>query len=217
MSKKKLIVWGASGQSLVLEEILRKDFEIVVLFDNKIMTTPFDNIPLLMGYDGFEKWKEIYLNEIKQIHFIVAIGGNKGNDRIQIHEFLKSNGLIPVNAIHPSAFIAYNAEISEGTQILANSSICVKVKLGKSVIINTAASVDHEGVIDQGVHIGPGAKLAGCVKVNTNTFIGTGCIVLPRIEIGKNCIIGAGSVVTRNIPDNVIAYGNPCKVRKNNY
>ena len=48
------------------------------------------------------------------------------------------------------------------------------------------------------------------VYIGENTWIGTGVIILPGVHIGKNCVIGAGSVVTHDIPDNSVAYGNPC-------
>jgi sugar O-acyltransferase (sialic acid O-acetyltransferase NeuD family) len=214
MIKKKLIIWGATGQCLVLEEIVRSEFDIVALFDNRLVPTPLNGVPLYKGYEGFEQWKKTKSGDLSNTYFIVAIGGPHGSDRLRLHEYLKSNGLISVKAIHSTSFVAYNAEIGEGAQLLANTSICVRVKLGKSVIINTAASIDHEGIIYDGVHIGPGAKLAGCVTVKANTFIGTGCVILPGIQIGANSIIGAGSVVTRNIPEDVIAYGNPCKIQK---
>ncbi|MFV0539516.1 MAG: DapH/DapD/GlmU-related protein, partial [Dysgonomonas sp.] len=44
---------------------------------------------------------------------------------------------------------------------------------------------------------------------------GAQCIILAGVTIGDNCVIGAGSVVTRDIPPNVVAVGNPCKVLKN--
>lgn len=50
------------------------------------------------------------------------------------------------------------------------------------------------------------------VHIGENTWIGAGAIILPGVNIGKNTIIGAGSVVTKDIPDNVIAVGNPCRV-----
>lgn len=60
------------------------------------------------------------------------------------------------------------------------------------------------------------------VEIKDGAWIGGGVIILPNVTIGKNSIVGAGSVVTRSIPDNCVAVGNPCKpikffddVRKN--
>jgi acetyltransferase-like isoleucine patch superfamily enzyme len=52
------------------------------------------------------------------------------------------------------------------------------------------------------------------VVIDNNVFIGLGTIILKGVHIGKNSIIGAGSVVTSDIPENVIAAGNPCKILK---
>lgn len=54
------------------------------------------------------------------------------------------------------------------------------------------------------------------VIIGDNVWIGGGVIILPGVTIGNNVVIGAGSVVTKDIPDNVIAYGNPCRVIRNN-
>ncbi|UKT63039.1 sugar O-acetyltransferase [Pedobacter mucosus] len=55
------------------------------------------------------------------------------------------------------------------------------------------------------------------VTLEDNVWIGGGVIILPGVTIGKNSVIGAGSVVTRSIPGNSVAFGNPCKViRENN-
>ena len=54
------------------------------------------------------------------------------------------------------------------------------------------------------------------VEIGDDTWIGGGSIILPGVKIGSNVIIGAGSVVTKDIPDNVVAVGNPCCVIENN-
>ena len=61
--------------------------------------------------------------------------------------------------------------------------------------------------IEDGVWIGGGA-----ITIEDNVWIGGGTIVLPGITIGRNSVIGAGSVVTRSIPANCVAVGNPCRV-----
>ena len=54
------------------------------------------------------------------------------------------------------------------------------------------------------------------VIIGDYVWIGGGSVILPGVHIGDNVVIGAGSVVTHDIPSNVIAYGNPCKVIKEN-
>lgn len=55
------------------------------------------------------------------------------------------------------------------------------------------------------------------VVIGDNVWIGGGAVILPGVVIGDNVVIGAGSVVTKNIPDHVVAVGNPCRViRENN-
>lgn len=54
------------------------------------------------------------------------------------------------------------------------------------------------------------------VIIGDNVWIGGGAIILPGVTIGNNVVIGAGSIVTKDIPDNTIAYGNPCRVVKEN-
>ena len=56
------------------------------------------------------------------------------------------------------------------------------------------------------------ATMARPVEIGDDVWIGGGSIILPGVSIGKNCVIGAGSVVTKSIPDNSVAYGNPCRV-----
>lgn len=58
--------------------------------------------------------------------------------------------------------------------------------------------------------------LTAPVTIGNNVWIGGGAIILPGVTIGDNVVIGAGSVVTHSIEDNVIAYGNPCKVVRKN-
>lgn len=58
--------------------------------------------------------------------------------------------------------------------------------------------------------------LAAPVTIGNHVWIGGGVVILPGVTIGDNVVIGAGSVVTKDIPSNTIAYGNPCRVIKEN-
>lgn len=57
-------------------------------------------------------------------------------------------------------------------------------------------------------------EYAASIKVGNDVWFGGNVVVLPGVTIGDNVVIGAGSVVTKDIPSNSVAYGNPCKVRK---
>ena len=53
------------------------------------------------------------------------------------------------------------------------------------------------------------------ITIGDDVWIGGGSIILPGVTIGNNVIIGAGSVVTKDVPDNTLAYGNPCRIIRN--
>ena len=211
----EFILWGATGQAIVLEELLNsQNSKVVALFENNLaVTSPFSQIPLFFRKEGFEEWLLKQATKQKP-YFLVAIGGSHGDSRAHIFQYLESKGLTPQTVIHQTAFVACNAQIGRGCQILAQSSVCAKVILGDSVIVNTGASIDHETVVGDFVHIAPRATICGSVNIGKQAFIGANATVLPCITIGENSIIGAGSVVIKDIPQYVVAYGNPAKVIK---
>lgn len=209
----KLIYWGGTGQAIVLNDFLSKKYKAVAVFDrNDQVISPLEKVPIYYGKEGFMDWLQ-RINNTAGINFVIAIGGVRGNDRITLADMLKSHGLSPINAVHPSAIMSKTVMISEGCQLLASACIGVKVQLGKYVIINSNASVDHECIIGHGCHIGPGATLAGNITIAEFSFVGAGAVILPNLTIGKNVIVGAGSVVTKNVPDDTIVYGNPAVER----
>lgn len=211
MSRPDIVFWGGTGQAKVLRELIRDDFDLRAVFDNSpTLPPPFADIPLIRGWDGFLEWRATRL--AVPCYFLVAIGGDHGKVRVEIHEQLASAGLLAAVVVHRTAFVAGNATIGAGSQILANATVCVEAELGTACIVNTAASVDHECRLGHGVHVAPGAHLAGEVQVGDFSMIGAGATVLPRIRIGRHCIVGAGAVVTRDLPDATVAYGNPARV-----
>jgi sugar O-acyltransferase (sialic acid O-acetyltransferase NeuD family) len=214
---RPVVVWGAGGHAKVLREALQgQGFNLIATFDNAIVSTPpFTDVPLFVGKEGFAAWRAS--SPVADICALVAVGGDRGRDRLELQHFMAAQGLPPLTVVHPSAFVACTASLGSGCQVLAQSAVCVDAKLGAACIVNTSASVDHECVLGQGVHIAPGAHLAGCVEVGDFTLVAVGAVVLPRIRIGRDCIIGAGAVVTRNVPDSSVVYGNPARVVRNNF
>jgi len=86
--------------------------------------------------------------------------------------------------------------------------------IGKNVKIAQLCNIGHDAIINDGASISAGTVIAGFAEIGKKTYISMGCTIRNRIKIGACSMIGMGSNVVSDIPDNVIAYGNPCKVIK---
>ena len=97
MGKKNYILWGSKGHAKVLADIIYdKGGKIIALFDNdKKILSSLKNIPIFYGISGFNRWSANILN-LNNILGLVAIGGNKGEDRLKIHNFLKKIKFLPL-------------------------------------------------------------------------------------------------------------------------
>lgn len=208
----KMILWGATGQARVLRECMsHAGRDVVAVFDNDpAVEPPFPGVPLFVGRAGFQRWRQEQV-DVSGTGFLVAIGGEKGRDRLEIQEWLGGEGLSPLTAVHPRAFVAADARVGVGSQILAQAAVCVEAMIGRACIVNTGATIDHQCVLGDGVHVAPGAHLAGCVEIGSFAMVGTGASILPRVRIGEDAIIGAGAVVTRDVERGAVMVGNPAR------
>lgn len=217
-SKKRFLIWGAKGHAKVLGEIIRlNNGEVIAMVDkDSSLVSPIDNLKILDGYQGYINWiKEIKsLNTKFEFSAIAAIGGDKGKDRLDYLKMFQLDGFETPSLTHPKAHVSDTAIIGDNCQICAFAFIGTGAEIGDACIVNTKASVDHESILGHGVHLAPGATLCGCIKVANFAFVGAGAIILPNLNIGQNSIVGAGSIVTRDVPENVLVYGNPAKIIK---
>lgn len=115
--------------------------------------------------------------------------------------------------VHPSAVIAADVTLGVGTVVAAGAILNPGVAVGRGCIVNTAAAIDHDCRLADFVHVCPGARLAGGVDVGEGTWIGIGATVVQNVRIGRGVTLGAGAVLLRDLPDGVVAYGVPAKVR----
>lgn len=111
----------------------------------------------------------------------------------------------------------YNIEIGEN--FYANHNIIIldanKVKFGDNVFIAPNCAFYTSGHPLNAQTRNQGLEYAYPIEIGNNVWIGGNTVVLPGVKIGDNCVIGAGSIVTKDIPSNSVAVGNPCKVIKN--
>lgn len=118
-----------------------------------------------------------------------------------------------------------NIYIGDNTEINHNCVMldCNKITIGNNVLIGPGSqllAVTHpikasERIVEEcvkGSKVALSKPISAPITIGNNVWLGAGVLVLPGVEIGDNTTIGAGSVVTKSIPANSLAYGNPCKV-----
>jgi sugar O-acyltransferase (sialic acid O-acetyltransferase NeuD family) len=118
------------------------------------------------------------------------------------------------SVLHPAAVVSSTVKMGKGCFVEPGTVIASFASLGFGVSINRGSTVGHHTILEDFVSINPGVHVAGHCTIGAATQIGIGSVVFDHIKIGANSMIGGGSVVTKDIPDHVIAWGNPCKVIK---
>lgn len=146
-------------------------------------------------------------------HAFVSVGSVGSTAlRRKLYQMVKDTGFEIPSIVDPSAQIAGGTEIGEGVFIGKLAVVNTGSRIGKCAIINTGAIVEHDCLVGDFSHISPGGVLCGQVTVGSDSHVGAGAVVRQQTVIGSRSIVGAGSVVVKDIPENVTAYGNPCKV-----
>ena len=110
----------------------------------------------------------------------------------------------------------YGYNIVVGENFFANYNLII-LDVGKVVIGDNAQIAPNVAIYTAGHPIHPDSRNSGYeygigITIGDNVWIGGNSCIMPGVTIGNNVVIGGGSVVTKDIPDNVLAVGNPCRV-----
>lgn len=118
--------------------------------------------------------------------------------------------------VNPPFYCDYGSNIYVGKDFFANYNCCI-IDVAKVTIGDSCMLAPNVSIYTAGHPVHPASRNSGFefgleVTIGDNVWIGGSTVILPGVHIGSNTVIGAGSVVTKDIPDWVIAAGNPCKV-----
>jgi sugar O-acyltransferase (sialic acid O-acetyltransferase NeuD family) len=198
---------------------------ITMLFDNLESNDCFPEIYLInnLGKTDWIKYENpsFHISILSSIleanpNSLYFLGVNKPANKLMVYRKLKGDNFNFATILNRVVSVSSTSIIGKGVHVNSLVSIAAHSHIGDFVSINRNASVGHHTHLEDFVTINPGANIAGFVNIGKGTLIGMGANVIDGIRIGANTIIGAGSLVTKDIPDDVIAYGNPCKIIRKN-
>ncbi len=207
-----LLVGGGGHSKSVIDVLLQiGDFYDLAMVDvrNKVGTEVL-GIPVIGCDDDLH---ELFHSGYTQAFVTMGSIGDAKRRAQLFHQLIAIGFEIPT-IVARSSVVSSHAELYAGVFVGANAVINAGSVIQIGAIINTAAVVEHDCVVGDFSHIAPGSVLCGGVHVGNNTHIGANAVVNQQLQIGSNTMIGAGSVVTKAVMDNVVAYGNPCEVKK---
>ncbi len=204
---KLMLIGGGGHCRSVLDSAfatgLFKEIGIVDNTDSSIIDIPLvgtdNDIPFLMR----NGWTNAFIS-------VGSVGDT--SIRRRLFNMAKKLGLNLPSIIDPSSTLGKGVIIQEGAFVGKQAVINAGSYVGVCSIINTGAIIEHDCVIGDFSHVSPGTTLCGQVKIGTDSHVGAGSVVSQLIEIGNNVLVGAGSVVIKNLPNEVKAYGNPCRM-----
>lgn len=149
---------------------------------------------------------------IREYNFLMPFEVEKGI------ECLNKAGIIHGENVYfePPFHCEYGKHIKVGENFYANIGCIMldvaQITIGKNVLFGPNVSIYTAGHPIHYESRMSGYEYGVPVAIGDNVWIGGNCVILPGVKIGSNTVIGAGSIVTKEIPDNVLAAGNPCKV-----
>ena len=195
----RLIIIGASGHGKVVANIaVLNGYKDIVFLDNDLNIEDCAGYPVL-GPDTMAKDLEGDL--------FIAVGN--AVTRKQLME--RDRDRVFSVLIHPSAVIAKDVKIGDGSVVMAGAVINPGARIGRGVIVNTSSSIDHDCILGDFSHVAVGAHLCGTVEIGEATWIGAGATVSNNVNICGGCMIGAGAVVIKNIAERGTYIGVPVK------
>jgi sugar O-acyltransferase (sialic acid O-acetyltransferase NeuD family) len=146
--------------------------------------------------------------------FVIAVGEPAGREKLA--QRLAQHGARLGRVVDTSTLVSNSARLGAGVVVTPLCSISSEAVLGNHVCVNTMSIVGHDIEIGDHTVVSSMVNIGGACKVGSGTYLGMGALIREGVRIGSNVIIGMGSVVYSDIPDDVIALGNPARVARPN-
>jgi sugar O-acyltransferase (sialic acid O-acetyltransferase NeuD family) len=212
LNNSLLLIGGGGHCKSIIDSLLsrRKIWKKISILDNKIKVDTVINGFKVVGNDNDLK----YFYDNGYTHAFISFGDIQSQqNRLLLYLKLKKIGYILPNIIDNSSNLSEFVTLKEGIFVGKNTIINSNTTIGNCVILNSRATIEHDCEIGDFTNIATSVVINGNVKIGKKCFLGSGTVVRNGVSIGENSIIGMGSIVIKDMPSNIIAFGNPCKVQ----
>ncbi|MBW8186491.1 acetyltransferase [Shewanella nanhaiensis] len=208
---KPVILLGSGGHASVLADILLQNNHTIlaVISHSKSARSVFNEI------QHFDSDKDVLQFSPDKVKLVNGLGSLPGQSlRHELFDYFTQSNYQFETVISQNAMLSPYSTIGTGSQIFMGAIIQTGAVIGESTIINSGAIVEHDCHIGMHCHIAPGATICGDVHIGEHTHVATGANIIQGVSIGKHCIVAAGATVTKDMPDNSIAYGYRSQIEK---
>ena len=156
------------------------------------------------------------LREFDAAEVEVVIANGEPLYRQRIHDKLATHGVRLGAVIDSSAVFSSQCAAAPGTIVAPFCQVSGLVKLGRNVAVNTQAIVGHDVQLGDHCVVSSMVNIGGGARIGDNSYLGMGALIKEGVNIGREVIIGMGAVVYNDIPDGMIALGNPARPMRPN-
>lgn len=208
-------IYGASGFGKEIYDIALRVNDKSKLWDNIFFIDDGieDNVNIYLSKCYKLELLEEYYNKA-EVEIIIAIG--EPVIRKRLFEKIALNGYRMTNLIDPTALVSPTAKLGIGIILTSFCSVASNAIIGNNVAVNVKSIIGHDIIIGDNTVISSMVNVGGACIVGSGSYLGMACQIKEGKTIGYDSIIGMGSVVHNDIPDEMIALGNPARpMRKN--
>lgn len=198
MYMNRIVLIGAGGHAKTIVDTIERlgTYEIAgFIAQGEVGTTAYRGYKIL-GND--ENATDIY--ELGIHYAVIAIGFlGKLSIRQQLMDYYANIGFEFPVIIDPTAIVAHDVRIGEGTYIGRNVVVNADASIGKACIINTGAIIEHECSVGDFSHIAVAAVVCGQSEIGKNVLVGANATIIQNVVIEDDSIVGAGALVRKKV------------------
>jgi sugar O-acyltransferase (sialic acid O-acetyltransferase NeuD family) len=205
----EIVVVGGGGHARVVISILRK-----LKYHCILGYTDLEDHGAVLGVPYLGSDRELAVQTVgpKKLNAVLALGQiGLGKPRHELWTRLHSLALSFPLIVSPDAIVNEGVSGGEGAVVMDGAVINTGATIGCGAIVNTNSTVEHDVLLEDWVHVAPGATISGGVTVGRYSMIGAGATVIEGIKITAGCMVGAGATVVYDLTEPGVYMGCPAR------